>query len=168
MDSRQPPAKPPLPEKPSSALSAPTPAVTPQRNGGVSPSANGSRPTIPQRNDLQPNATDLEVQTIEPIQATAIRYLLDRGRLGAVASAIGVDRVTLWRWSRTPQWRAALSRERQLLQTAIRAQLQALALESVYVVDAALRSGDKALALRAALAVLKGTGALVGRAEPGS
>ena len=130
--------------------------------------ANGSRPTIPQRNDLQPNATVLEVEAVEPIQATAIRYLLDGGRLGAVASTIGVDRVTLWRWSRTPEWRAALSRERQLLRTAIRAQLQALALESVYVVDAALRSGDKTLALRAALAVLKGTGALVGHAEPGS
>lgn len=32
MDSRQPPAKPPLPEKPSSALSVDTPAVTPQND----------------------------------------------------------------------------------------------------------------------------------------
>ena len=142
---------------------APTPAlgIVHRRNGG------GHLQAL-ERNEMQHSATDLEPQEIEPVQAEAIRYLLEGGRLSAVASAIGVDRVTLWRWSRTPQWRAALSRERQLLQTAIRAQLQALALESVYVVDAALRSGDKALALRAALAVLKGTGALVGRAEPGS
>ena len=132
------------------------------------PPDNGARSSNPRCNDLQPSVTDLEIEAVEPIQATAIRYLLDGGRLGAVASAIGVDRVTLWRWSRTPQWRAALSRERQLLQTAIRAQLQALALESVYVVDAALRGEDKALALRAALALLKGTGALPGYAESGS
>ncbi len=168
MDSRQPPAKPPLPEKPSSAPRAPTPVVTPRNGGGVSPSANGSRPTTPQRNDSQPNATVLEVETIGPIQATAIRYLLEGGRLSAVAATVGVDRTTLWRWSRSPGWQAALSRERQLLQTAIRAQLQALALESVYVVDAALRSQDKALALKAALALLKGTGALPGYAQSGS
>ena len=130
--------------------------------------ANGSRPTIPPCNDMQRDATDLEVEAVEPIQASAIRFLLGGGRLSAVAATVGVDRTTLWRWSRSPGWQAALSRERQLLQTAIRAQLQALALESVYVVDAALRSGDKTLALKAALAVLRGTGALPGYAEPGS
>ena len=156
MGSRQPPAKPPQPVKPSSALSAPVPAVPP---------ANGDRPTIPQCNDSQPNATVLEVPTAEPIRATAIRYLLEGGRLSAVAATVGVDRTTLWRWSRTPEWQAAITRERELLHTAVRAQLRALALESVYIVDAALRSEDKALALRAALAVLKGTGALPGHAE---
>ena len=135
------------------------PAVTPQ---------NGARPTIRRCNDMQRDATDLEVEAVEPIQASAIRFLLGGGRLSAVAATVGVDRTTLWRWSRSPGWQAALSRERQLLQTAIRAQLQALALESVYVVDAALRSGDKTRALKAALAVLRGTGALPGYAEPGS
>ena len=142
-------------------------SVIPPDQPAVQP-ANGSGPTIPHGNDLQQNATDLEVEAVEPIRASAIRYLLQGGRLSAVAATVGVDRTTLWRWSRTPQWRAALSRERQLLQTAIRAQLQALALESVYVVDSALRSQDKALSLKAALAVLRGTGALPGYAESGS
>ncbi len=34
-DSRQPPAKPPLPEQPSSAISAPAPATTPQNGAGA-------------------------------------------------------------------------------------------------------------------------------------
>ena len=140
---------------------SPTQGIVNRRNGG------GHLRAL-ERNEMQHSATDLEPQQIEPVQAEAIRYLLEGGRLSAVASTLGVSRVTLWRWSRTPQWRAALSRERELLETAIRAQLQALALESVYVVDAALRSQDKALALRAALAVLRGTGALPGHAEPGS
>ena len=143
-----------------------TPAVI--RRGHISsspvvPSGNGSRPTITQCNDLQPNATVLDVEAVEPIQATAIRYLLEGARLTSVAATVGVDRTTLWRWSQTPEWQAAVKRERQLIGTAIRAQLQALALESVYVVDAALRSKDKALALKAALVVLKGVGAFEGR-----
>ncbi len=121
------------------------PAVPPQ---------NGARPTIRRCNDMQRDATDLEVEAVEPTQATAIRYLLEGGRLSAVAATVGVDRTTLWRWSRTPEWQAAMRRERELLHTVIRAQLQALALESVYVVDAALRSQDKALALKAAFFLL--------------
>lgn len=140
---------------------SPTQGIVSRRNGG------GHLRAL-ERNEMQHSATDLEPQQIEPVQAEAIRYLLEGGRLSAVASTVGVSRVTLWRWSKTPEWQDAMTQERQLLETAIRAQLQALALESVYVVDAALRSQDKALALKAALAVLRGTGALPGHAEPGS
>ncbi len=148
-----------------------TPAVI--RRGHISsspvvPSGNGSRPTITKCNDLQPNATVLDVEAVEPLRAEAIRYFLEGARIKAVAAAVGVDRTTLWRWSRTPAWRAAMERERQLIGSAIQVQLQALALDSTYVVDAALRSKDKALAFRAAVLVLKGTGALSGYAEPGS
>jgi hypothetical protein len=138
--------------------------VAPQNGGGVSPPGNGSRPTIPQCNDLQPNATVLDVEAVEPIQATAIRYLLEGARLSTVASTVGVSRVTLWRWSRTPAWQDAMAQERQLIGTAIQSQLQALSMEAVHVVDAILRGPDKRLALRAALAVLAGTGALPGHA----
>lgn len=142
---------------------SPTPAlgIVHRRNGG------GHFQAL-ERNEMQHSATDLEPQEIEPVQAEAIRYLLEGARLTAVAATVGVNRTTLWRWSRTPEWQAAIKRERQLIGTAIQSQLQALSMEAVHVVDAILRGSDKRLALRAALAVLAGTGALPGHAEPDS
>ena len=126
-------------------------------------SANGSNSISPQCNDLQQDETDLERQELAPPKADAIRYVLEGARISAVASSVGVSRTTLWRWSRTPEWQAAISQERELLRTVVRAQLQTLAAEAIHVVDSALRSHDKRLALRAALAVLRGVGTLPGR-----
>ncbi len=169
---RQPPAKPPTPEQRISADTAILPAPT-SANGAsdvsVTPAdraslpANGSRPAASECNDLQQDETDLEGQDLRQLQAAAVRYLLQGARIGTVASSLGISRATLWRWSQTPEWQEAVARERQLLQTAVRAGLQALAAEAVQVLDSALRSQDKRLALSAALAILRGVGALPGR-----
>jgi hypothetical protein len=128
--------------------------------------ANDSGPTGSECNDLQQDETDLEGQDLAPLQADAIRYLLEGARLSSVASSLGISRSTLWRWTKTPEWRAAISRERELLRTVVRAQLETLAAESIHVLDSALRGKDKRLALRAALAMLQGIGALPGRDSP--
>ena len=137
--------------------------VSPAGAVGASRPANGSRPTGSECNDLQPDETDLEGQDLAPLKADAIRYVLEGARLSAVASSVGVSRTTLWRWSRTPEWQAAITRERELLRTVVRAQLQTLAMEAVQALDSAIRGKDRRLALRAALAVLQGIGALPGR-----
>ena len=169
MGHRQPPVTPPTAVN---GVSTPTPTngaseVSVTNAGKAEGNVSESRPISLDRNALQPDETRPEMQNLEPVQSAALRYFLEGGRLGAVAAAVGVDRTTLWRWLRTPEWRMAVAQERQLLQTAIRAQLLALAAEATQVLDSTLRGPDKRLALRAALAVLQGVGALPGRDNGG-
>ncbi|MCP4448758.1 MAG: hypothetical protein GY811_26005 [Myxococcales bacterium] len=82
------------------------------------------------------------------------------------AEEIGVDRSTVHRWLRD-DWgfKAAVNGARLELHRAVELRLAQVASGATEVVANAIESGD----VRAALAVLKGTGALSGRLEePGS
>jgi Helix-turn-helix of insertion element transposase len=54
-------------------------------------------------------------QELKPQQATAVDLLVSGLTETAAAEAIGVSRVTLWRWKQEPAFEAELNRRRQEL-----------------------------------------------------
>ena len=98
---------------------------------------------------LPPVAPDLAVQ-----KRRAIPMLLAGKSVSQVAEAIGVDRATVYRWLKEPQFVAERNRQANEMWDSAQARLQGLVHKSIGVVESALDIGD----LKAACAVLKFTG----------
>lgn len=100
-----------------------------------------------------------ERSDLTPQQMTAIERLLAGGTITASAEAAGVTRETVHRWKKS-DWRfqAAMNQRLREYQEATRTKLHSTALRASEVVAEAIDRGN----LKAALAILKGIGALEG------
>lgn len=91
--------------------------------------------------------------------------LLAEGRSDREAAVeVGCDRVTIWRWRREPAFRAELNARREELWRATRDRVRALLPRALDVVDDALASGDRQVALQ--LVRLAGVSDVLGRVGP--
>ena len=88
------------------------------------------------------------------LQSRAIQLMLQGESLSGVATAIGRDRTTIYRWLRDPRFVAERNRLGQEARDASRARLHSLVRKAINVVERKMDAGD----LKAALAVLKITG----------
>jgi len=97
--------------------------------------------------------------SISASQTLALERLLEGETVTAAAESAGVSRETVHRWIKSNwQFQARLNQAMQELQGAIMSRLLSAALRSSEVVSEAIDRGN----LKAALAVLKGVGALRG------
>ena len=98
---------------------------------------------------------------LNPKQTRALQHLLAGATIQNAAQGAGVDRSTVHRWLREDwSFQAAYNRVRRELRHEVEARLSQLASVALETVADAVESGD----VRAALAVLKGLGALSGAA----
>lgn len=96
---------------------------------------------------------------LPPQQAQALAALLGGATITSAAEAAGVDRTTLHRWLREDfSFQAAYNGLRCDLRREIEARLDNVANAALGTVSAAVDAGD----VRAALAVLRGTGVFAG------
>lgn len=101
-------------------------------------------------------ANDETVPTanLTELQSRAIQLLLQGESISDVATAVGRDRATLYRWLHQPKFIAERNRLAKETYDASRARLHNLARRAIDVVERRVDSGD----LKAALAVLRMTG----------
>ncbi len=106
------------------------------------------------------NSTEREErETLTPQQIAALERLLAGETVTATAEAVGVDRSTLHRWLREDyMFQARLNQAKGELADATQARLLRVADKAAEVVGKAVDQGN----LNAALAVLRGLGALSG------
>ena len=106
------------------------------------------------------NATpNQEREVLKPEQINALERLLLGETVTAAAKAVGIDRSTLHRWLRKDfEFQAAFNRRKRELAEAVQVRLLSLADKAAAVVGNAVEQGN----LNAALAVLRGIGALSG------
>ena len=98
-------------------------------------------------------------EALTPQQIAALERLLAGETVKAVAEAVKIDRSTLHRWLREDfEFQAALNRGKRELAEAVQSRLLTVADKAAAVVGNAVDQGN----LTAALAVLKGLGALSG------
>lgn len=99
------------------------------------------------------------VDELSPVQVQAIELLISGTSVTSTAEQIDTSRSTVHRWLREDfTFRAALNRAKRLLVEEFETRLLSLAEAAVRTVEDAVAAGD----MRAALAVLKGTGLLRG------
>jgi len=111
-----------------------------------------------QRHATESGAGDGE---LTPEQARALAALVGGATITAAGEAAGRDRTTVHRWLREDHgFQAVYNTARADLRREVEAQLDHIVQDAVEAVRGAVRSGD----VRAALAVLKGTGVLSGAA----
>lgn len=109
----------------------------------------------------QSSTPDGASKGLNPRQLVVLEQLLAGASVTKAAEAAGVDRTTVHRWLREDwAFQAAHHRAQRDLRRAVEARLPHLVEAAVETVQAAVRDGD----VRAALAVLKGLGALPGSA----
>ncbi|MCP4444637.1 MAG: hypothetical protein GY811_04730 [Myxococcales bacterium] len=103
---------------------------------------------------------------LSAMQSRALHLLVGGMSVSKAAEEVGVDRSTLHRWLRDDwAFKAAVNGARIELQRAVQLRLAQVASSATEVVATAIDNGD----VRAAIAVLKGLGALSGGLEePGS
>jgi hypothetical protein len=108
--------------------------------------------------------------TLPPPQTLALAELVAGATVTRAAEAAGVARQTLYRWLEDDfEFQAALNRAKRHLQDTVETRLLALGEKAAGVLEQALDAGD----VRAAVAVLRGLGALdghaplVGSSDPG-
>ena len=106
------------------------------------------------RNKMQQNAASLSRS-----QETAMQALLSGEQITAAAKTAKVNRSTLHRWLKEPEFLAALNTCRSELREAQHDRLASLASSAIEVIEQALEEGDA----RTALAVLRGVGLLDGQ-----
>jgi hypothetical protein len=104
---------------------------------------------------MQQNATPLSAS-----QETAMQALLSGEQITAAAKTAKVNRSTLHRWLKEPEFLAVLNACRSELREAQQHRLARLASSAIEVIEQALEEGDA----RTALAVLRGIGLLDGQA----
>ena len=110
---------------------------------------------------LQNSTEREERETLTPQQIAALERLLAGETVTATAEAVGIDRSTLHRWLREDYvFQARLNQAKRELADATRARLLRVADKAAEAVGNAVDQGN----LNAALAVLKGLGALSGMA----
>jgi AcrR family transcriptional regulator len=101
---------------------------------------------------MEQNETECELR---PDQIVALTHLLAGATIAATAEAAGVGRTTIHRWFRDDfAFQAEFNRRRRVLVEACEARLVALAEKALAVVEEALDSGDRKIAL----SVLRGAG----------
>ena len=109
------------------------------------------------RHKKQQDATSLSSS-----QETALRGLLSGETVSAAAKTANVNRSTVHRWLKDPDFLAALNSYRSELRDTQHHRLARLASKAIDVVEQALEDGD----IRAALALLRGSGLLPGQVPP--
>ena len=107
------------------------------------------------RNKMQQNAALLSRS-----QEAAMQALLSGEQITAAAKTAKVNRSTLHRWLKEPEFLAALNTCRSELREAQHDRLASLASSAIEVIEQALEEGDA----RTALAVLRGVALLDGQA----
>jgi hypothetical protein len=95
---------------------------------------------------------------LSPSQLKALSALIAGTTITDAADIAGVDRTTVHRWIREPEFCAAHNARRAELRDAVEAKLRALQAKAIEVVESALDGGD----VRTAMGILRGTGALDG------
>ena len=105
------------------------------------------------RNDGE-NGETVPTAILTELQSRAIQLLLQGESISDVATAVGRDRATLYRWLHQPKFIAERNRLAKETYDASRARLHNLARRAIDVVERRVDSGD----LKAALAVLRMTG----------
>jgi hypothetical protein len=95
-------------------------------------------------------------------QETAITSLLAGQSATEAAAAAGVNRSTLWRWTKDPMFEAALNRRKREIFEQAHSRLAQIAQDALGIIQAAVAGGDAPTAL----AVLKGVGLLTGQHPP--
>ena len=99
-------------------------------------------------------------ETLTDKQSEAIALLVTGHGITETAQKVGVGRTTLWRWMRKDlAFRAELNRQRNALRETLADRLHGLTDQALSTVEHAVGDGN----VRAALAVLKGSGLLDGR-----
>ncbi len=108
---------------------------------------------------LQNTTPNEDREALSPDQIRALELVLSGSTISAAAQAVGIDRSTVHRWVRSDfEFQAALNRGKRELAEAVQARLLTVADKAAAVVGNAVDQGN----LTAALAVLKGLGALSG------
>jgi AcrR family transcriptional regulator len=111
---------------------------------------------------MQQNATESARADLPPQQTRALAALLEGATITAVADSAGVDRTTVHRWPRDdPDFQAAYNAVKRDLRREVQAGIERAVHRAIETVCAAIEEGD----VRAALAILKGTGVLVGHSS---
>jgi hypothetical protein len=112
---------------------------------------------------MRQNETEGDTRALSPAQLAAIEKLLLGAKIVDAASAAGVDRRTVHRWLKGDRdFQAELNRRRNDLTMALDDHLRRIALDGLDAVEEAVRGGN----VNAALAVLRGIGALSGQRQP--
>jgi hypothetical protein len=104
--------------------------------------------------EREPGAADPLDTGLSPKQEKAVRELVRGKGVVAVARRVGVNRGTLFRWMREPEFVAAMNRWRTSVWEAVRGRMVAVLCDAADAVAKAVRAGDA----RVALAVLEKMG----------
>ena len=109
-------------------------------------------------------ATDATIE-LKPAQEAALEALLLGDSITGAAAAAGVDRSTIHRWKKEPEFIAAFNRARKEQVDAFACRLWKLSEKAFSTLETALDSGD----VRAAMTVIREFGRLptdIGSADP--
>lgn len=108
--------------------------------------------------NVEANDETAPTANLTELQNSAIRLLLQGESICNVATAVGRDRTTVYRWLQEPKFIAERNRLAKEARESSRARLHSLARKAINVVEGRIDAGD----LKAALAVLKFTGLAAG------
>ena len=93
-------------------------------------------------------------ERLTPKQEQGVLALLREATAEDAAKAVGVSKVTLWRWSRQPEFQARVRQARRQVAEAALGELQQVTIEAVRALRRNLTSGVPSVEVRAALGVL--------------
>ena len=99
----------------------------------------------------KPQQIELPHQALAPEKLRAIELLLLGESVTDTVRKLGIDRKTLYRWRKSPQFQAETNRRQKELMESTQQRLRRLSVKAVEVIEKHLDSGD----LKAATALLK-------------
>jgi putative insertion element HTH domain-containing protein len=93
-------------------------------------------------------------EKLSPKQQQAVLALLTQPKLDEAAKSVGVSAVTLWRWTKRPEFQEEYRAARRQVVEGALAGLQQVAAEAVEALRRNLQSGVPSVEVRAALGIL--------------
>jgi transposase len=95
---------------------------------------------------------------LSPIQQRAVELLVGGKSIASVARMLNVDRATVYRWKRIPEFECAIANASKEVFDAVNHRLLRLAMKAMATLDRVLTEADTKEAVRAAIAILRALG----------
>lgn len=95
---------------------------------------------------------------LSPIQQRAVELLVAGKSIASVARTLQVDRATVYRWKRIPEFECAIANASKEVFDAVNHRLLRLAVKAMATLDRVLTQADSKEAVRAAVSILRAIG----------